>query len=211
MLQMVGDLNEQQKGYIQKINQGVDMMARLVNNLLDLGRIEAGVGLNLELAPIVDIVERVANALQLQAAQKHIALITEFPQQTLPLVEADPALLRQALQNLLENAIKFTRPDGKVLVRVQLQPAVGGLLIQVIDNGIGISPMDLPRLFEKFYRGAQQSKDERGTGLGLAIVRSIAERHGGRAWAESQLGKGSTFYLSLPLRQTKRTVDAVGE
>jgi PAS domain S-box-containing protein len=211
MLEMVGQLNEQQVGYVRKIVSGVEDMSRLVNNLLDLGRIEAGVGLNLELAPIVDIVERVVNAMQLQAAQKHITLTMEFPQQTIPLVEADPALLRQALQNLLENAIKFTRADGKILVRVQIQPSVGGLLIQVIDNGIGVSPMDLPRLFEKFYRGAQQSKDERGTGLGLAIVRSIAERHGGRAWAESQLGKGSTFYISLPLRQTKRVAEAVGE
>jgi two-component system NtrC family sensor kinase len=159
------------------------------------------------MVPVVDVLERVVNTLQLQAAQKHIQLLTEFPPQTLPLVEADQALLRQALQNLVENAIKYTRPNGKVMVRLQIQPT--GMLIQVIDNGIGVAPMDMPRLFEKFYRGAQQSKDERGTGLGLAIVRSIAERHGGRAWAESQLGKGSTFYLSLPLRQTKRVPEKV--
>jgi signal transduction histidine kinase len=73
---------------------------------------------------------------------------------------------------------------------------------EVIDNGIGISPVDLPRLFEKFYRGAQQSsKDQRGTGLGLAIVKSIADRHGGRVWADSKLGKGSIFILEIPVRQ----------
>jgi two-component system NtrC family sensor kinase len=76
------------------------------------------------------------------------------------------------------------------------------VIFEVIDNGIGISPMDLPRLFEKFYRGAQQSsKDQRGTGLGLAIVKSIADRHGGRVWADSKLGKGSIFCLEIPLHQ----------
>jgi signal transduction histidine kinase len=111
-------------------------------------------------------------------------------------------LLQQALHNLVENAIKYTRPEGKVMLRVQTQPI--GVVFQVIDNGIGISPMDLPRVFERFYRGAQQtSKDERGSGLGLAIVKSIAERHGGRVWAESQLGKGSTFYIAVPPRQPR--------
>jgi PAS domain S-box-containing protein len=200
MLEMVGQLNEQQTGYVRKIVSGVESMTRLVNNLLDLGRIEAGIGLQSEMVPVQDIVERVVNALQLQAAQKRIQLSADIPSQTIPLIEADQALLQQALHNLVENAIKYTRPEGKVLLRVQTQPI--GVVFQVIDNGIGVSPMDLPRLFEKFYRGAQQTpKDERGSGLGLAIVKSIAERHGGRVWAESQLGKGSTFYLAIPPRQ----------
>lgn len=202
MLEMVGQLNEQQTGYVRKIVGGVESMSRLVNNLLDLGRIEAGIGLQLEMVPVQDIAERVVSALQLQAAQKHIQLAADVPAQTIPLIEADQALLQQALHNLVENAIKYTRPEGKVLLRVQTQPI--GVVFQVIDNGIGVSPMDLPRVFEKFYRGAQQtSKDERGSGLGLAIVKSIAERHGGRVWAESQLGKGSTFYLAIPPRQPR--------
>jgi PAS domain S-box-containing protein len=200
MLEMVGQLNEQQTSYVQKIIGGVESMSRLVNNLLDLGRIEAGVGLQLEMTPVHDIVERVVGALQLQAAQKQILLTSEVPPQTTPLIEADPALLQQSLYNLVENAIKYTRSGGKVQVRVQVQPI--GMVFDVIDNGVGISPMDQPRLFEKFYRGAQQkSKDQRGTGLGLAIVKSIADRHGGRVWAESQLGKGSVFHLAIPLRQ----------
>jgi signal transduction histidine kinase len=110
------------------------------------------------------------------------------------------------LHNLVENAIKYTRAEGKVHVRVRTQPI--GVVFEVIDNGIGISPVDQPRLFEKFYRGAQHgSKEQRGTGLGLAIVKSIAERHGGRVWAESQLGKGSTFYLAIPIRQSVREVE----
>jgi signal transduction histidine kinase len=202
MLEMVGQLNEQQTTYVRKIVNGVENMARLVNNLLDLGRIEAGIGLQVEIVPVQDVVERVVSTLQLQAAQKHIHLSADILPQTIPLIEADQALLQQALHNLVENAIKYTRPEGKVLLRVQTQPI--GVVFQVIDNGIGISPMDLPRVFEKFYRGAQQtSKDERGSGLGLAIVKSIAERHGGRVWAESQLGKGSTFYIAVPPRQPR--------
>jgi signal transduction histidine kinase len=200
MLEMVGQLNEQQTNYVRKIVGGVENMSHLVNNLLDLGRIEAGVGLQLESVSTQDVVDRVVSALQLQAAQKHIQLTTDISQPS-PVIEADQALLQQALQNLVENAIKYTRSEGKVQVRAQVQSS--GLVFEVIDNGIGISPVDQPRLFEKFYRGAQQSsRNQDGTGLGLAIVKSIAERHGGRVWAESQLGKGSTFHLSLPLKRS---------
>ena len=206
MLEMVGQLNDQQNSYVQKIISGVESMSRLVNNLLDLGRIESGVGLQLETINVQDVVERVTGSLQLQAAQKRIQLSCEFPQQSVPMIEADQALLQQALHNLVENAIKYTRAEGKVHVRVRTQPI--GAVFEVIDNGIGISPVDQPRLFEKFYRGAQHgSKEQHGTGLGLAIVKSIAERHGGRVWAESQLGKGSTFYLAIPVRQSVREVE----
>jgi PAS domain S-box-containing protein len=201
MLEMVGQLNEQQTNYVRKIVIGVESMSRLVNNLLDLGRIEAGIGLQLEMVPVKDVLERVVGALQLQASQKRTQLTIEIPQTTIPFIEADQALLQQALHNLVENAIKYTKSDGKVHIRIQVQPI--GMVFSVIDNGIGVSPVDQPRLFEKFYRGAQQAKDERGTGLGLAIVKSIAERHGGRVWAESQLGKGSAFYMAIPLRQPK--------
>ncbi|MEW5868783.1 MAG: ATP-binding protein [Chloroflexota bacterium] len=202
MLEMVGQLNEQQTSYVQKIISGVESMSRLVNNLLDLGRIDAGVGLQLEMIPIHDVIERVVGAQQLPAAQKQIQLTSEIPKHTIPLIEADQALLQQALQNLVENAIKYTRPGGKVHVRVQVQSS--GMVFEVIDNGVGISPMDQPRLFEKFYRGAQQKgQDQRGTGLGLAIVKSIADRHGGRVWADSQLGKGSVFHFTIPLRQPR--------
>jgi PAS domain S-box-containing protein len=202
MLEMVGQLNEQQNNYVRKIVAGVESMSRLVNNLLDLGRIEAGIGLQLEMTPVHDVIERVVGALQLQAAQKRIQVTIEIPKHTIPLIEADQALLQQALHNLVENAIKYTEPEGKVVVRVRAE--TGGMVFEVQDTGIGISPMDQQRLFEKFYRGAGLgATEQRGTGLGLAIVKSIAERHGGRVWAESQLGKGSTFYLSVPLRQPR--------
>jgi PAS domain S-box-containing protein len=201
MLEMVGELNEQQTNYISKIVTGVESMSHLVTNLLDLGRIEAGIGLQVDTVHMQDVIERVVSTLQLEANQKHIQISMDIPKDTSPLVEADQALLQQAIHNLVENAIKYTPPQGKVLIR--MRPKQDRMVIEVRDTGSGISPMDQPRLFEKFFRGAQQaSKEQRGTGLGLAIVKSIAERHGGQVWVESQLGRGSAFYLAIPLHQS---------
>ncbi len=202
MLEMVGDLNNQQEGYVQKIVVGVESMSRLVNNLLDLGRIEADVGLRLEMLSVHDIVEQVTEALSLQAAQKQIQLQISMTQDAIPLIEADQALLTQALHNLIENAIKYTPSNGDVWISANLQQEC--IVFEVRDTGIGISPVDQPRLFEKFYRSAnREAKKERGTGLGLAIVKSIAERHGGQVGLQSQLGSGSTFFISIPIRQPK--------
>lgn len=200
MLQMVGDLNEQQKSYLRKINLGVENMTRLVNNLLDLGRIEAGIDLQLEKVTIGEVVDQVLNALQPQAIQKTIALTQEQLLQQPVSVEADAALLQQAFYNLVENAIKYTPVGGQVKVRLQARPS--GVVFEVQDTGIGVAPLDLPRLFEKFFRsGRREAYQQRGTGLGLAIVKSIAERHGGRVWVESTLGKGSIFSIEIPYQQ----------
>jgi signal transduction histidine kinase len=110
--------------------------------------------------------------------------------------------LHQALYNLVENALKYTPQGGEVTIQLQTDPSA--LTFAVQDSGIGIPENDLPRLFEKFYRGTnREALSQRGTGLGLAIVKSIAERHGGSVWVESALGKGSTFYLQIPLVQAR--------
>jgi PAS domain S-box-containing protein len=203
MLELAGGLNDQQTIYMRKIMLSVEAMTHLVNNLLDLGRIEAGVDLQRQMVLVHDVVERVTGQLLPEATQKHILLTTDIPPQTIPLVEADLDLLHQALYNLVENAIKYTNNGGKVKVSVRSVPE--GMLFEVCDNGIGIAPIDQPRLFDKFYRGAQRdARKTSGTGLGLAIVKSITERHGGRVWVESQLGKGSTFYMLIPLRQPRK-------
>jgi signal transduction histidine kinase len=202
MLEMVGELNEQQKGYVHKMTLGVDSMTRLVNNLLDLGRIDVGVGLQLETVPLLDIIERVTGTLQLQASQKEIQLDLDLPINTSPLIQADQALLQQAIYNLVENAIKYTPQGGRVIVRLRIRG--DGILFSVQDTGIGVAPADQARLFEKFYRGTQrEAREQKGSGLGLAIVKSIAEKHGGKVWLESELGKGSTFFMQVPLHQPK--------
>jgi len=200
MLQMVGELNEQQQGYVKKMIGGVDNMTRLVNNLLDLGRIEAGIDLRLENIRANEIVSQVVALLQPQAAQKNIQIVSELPEDGPVVIEADSALLQQSIYNLVENAIKYTPVGGRV--RVHLQARAETILFSVIDTGIGIAPLDLPRLFEKFYRsGRREAYQQHGTGLGLAIVKSIADRHGGRVWVESQLGKGSAFFFEIPREQ----------
>ena len=112
------------------------------------------------------------------------------------------ALIEQALQNLIDNAIKYTPTDGKVLVR--LIERDDKIVFEVRDTGIGVAPLDIPRLFERFFRGARrEARQQKGSGLGLTIVKSIADRHGGQVWVESVLGKGSRFFLEIPIRQTK--------
>jgi len=202
MIEMVGELNEQQTGYVRKILGSVDSMTQLVTRLLDLGRIDAGIDLQLEMVPVQDVVDRVIGALQLQASQKQVVISSDISPHAIPLVEADYALLQQALHNLVENAVIYTEPRGKVTVKVE--PDKDQMVFSVIDTGIGIAPVDIPRIFEKFYRGGQkEAKKRQGTGLGLAIVKSIAERHKGQVWLESQLGKGSAFHIAIPFRQQR--------
>ncbi|HEY5731414.1 MAG TPA: ATP-binding protein [Anaerolineales bacterium] len=204
MLEMAGELNEQQKSYIRMIVQGVDNMSKLVSNLLDLGRIDFGVGLQVESIPVLDIIERVTGGLQMHAKEKEIALSVEIPRDLPHAVEADQALLHQAVYNLVENAIKYTPQGGEVTVNLLTAPDT--LTFAIKDSGIGIQPEDMKRLFEKFYRGThREALAQRGTGLGLAIVKSIAERHRGKVWMESELGKGSTFFLQVPLTQPEET------
>ncbi|KPL77883.1 hypothetical protein ADN00_08380 [Ornatilinea apprima] len=202
MLQMVGELNDQQKSYVAKINSSVEGMSKLVSNLLDLSRIEAGINLKLSKVPAQLIIETVMASLKPQAAQKKIEFSSEHPEGDPIMLEVDSDLLVQSLYNLVENAIKYTPMNGKV--NVGLTKGGKGVVFSVADTGIGIAPLDLPHMFEKFYRSnRRESYQQRGSGLGLAIVKSIAERHGGRVWVESFLGKGSTFYLEIPLAQEK--------
>jgi two-component system phosphate regulon sensor histidine kinase PhoR len=155
-----------------------------------------------ESIPVLDILERVTSSLQMQAKQKNISLGVEIPKDLPHAIEADQALLQQGIYNLVENALKYTPDGGEVTVHLITAPTTLTFAIQ--DTGIGIPASDLPRLFEKFYRGTnREALAQRGTGLGLAIVKSIAERHGGKVWVESELGKGSTFYLQVPLAQPK--------
>jgi signal transduction histidine kinase len=208
MLSMVGPLNDQQKDFARKILDSVDQMGRLVDGLLDLGRIEAGVGLSLATVQPAAILQEIVQTYRPQAANKQVALSLDLPD-TLAPIEADPTLLRQAVANLVDNAIKYTPPQGRV--RISAGQTDGLQQFRVEDSGVGIAPADQPRLFEKFYRarGADTAR-ERGSGLGLAIVKSIAEQHGGRVMVESRLGSGSVFTLEVPIRQIAGA-PAVGE
>jgi signal transduction histidine kinase len=198
MLTMVGELTDKQQEFVRKILGSVDHMAHLVDNLLDLGRIEAGIGLNLESVHIDEVIGEVVDSFRPHAANKQIVLEADLPDGLTP-IEADPTLLRQAIANLVDNALKYTPQGGRVSVRARQHD--GRQVVSVQDSGLGIAPADQVRLFEKFFRARRkEALREKGSGLGLAIVKSIAEQHGGRVSVESRLGVGSTFTLDLPVK-----------
>ncbi len=205
MLTMVGSMNDQQKEFVGKILTSVDRMGSLVDNLLDLGRIEAGLGLGLERLTVEAIIDDVIGAYRPQAVNKQIELDVEMLGELEP-IEADPMLLRQAIANLVENAIKYTSTGGQVTVHVQQE--AGKQIIRVTDTGVGIAPTDQARIFDKFFRSQRREMmHEKGLGLGLAIVKSIADQHGGSVDVESKLGEGSTFTLVVPMRATRTDDD----
>jgi len=190
-----GPVTDKQKVALQKIRLSVAQMTELIDNLLDLGRIEAGIDVTMSRCQLGTLIRDVALRFRAQAEAKGLTLTVRLPLD-LPPVAGDPLLLGQAIANLVDNAIKYT-PAGFVHISAGLAP--NEVIIGVRDSGIGITPADQPRLFEKFYRVRNRNTIKiRGTGLGLSIVKSIAELHGGRIWVESVPDKGSSFYLSLP-------------
>lgn len=197
MMTMVGELNEQQTGYSEKIMAGIGDMERLVNNVLDLEKIESSRGLNREKIAAADLMQHAVENLQLQANQKKIDISPELGINPGIILEGDRDLLNMALVNLLDNAIKFTPVGGKVQLGARLEE--DRILISVKDTGIGVAPLDQPKIFDRYFRSnRKEAVQQRGSGLGLTIVKSIADLHKGRVWVDSQLGKGSTFFLEIP-------------
>ncbi len=196
MLPMVGTLNEKQREFGDKIITGVEQMTTLIDDLLDLGRIEAGVGLAREMVRMSAIIAEVVESLLPIAANKGLRLEVDVPA-SMPSLSGDATLLRQAVANLVDNAIKYTPGGGEV--RVRASQADGQFLFEASDSGLGIAPADQVHLYEKFFRVRQRGSSQvKGSGLGLAIVKSIIERHGGKVWVDSKLGKGSSFFFTLP-------------
>jgi PAS domain S-box-containing protein len=199
MLPMVGELSAKQIEYVEKIQAGIEQMGELIDDLLDLGRIEAGVGLQRVECVLAEVVSEVYEEARSRALVFNLDLKAEINTQRAAL--ADPALIKRAISNLLDNAMKYTPSGGSITVG--LDERADSIIVRVTDSGIGIAPADQGRLFEKFYRVKRRDTiDIKGSGLGLAIVKSIVEWHGGRVWVDSQLGQGSTFYMALPTSAT---------
>jgi PAS domain S-box-containing protein len=183
---------------IAMIRRSAHLMRRMIDDLHDVASIESG-RLAIDLIP-VSPARVFTQALQLfegTAAERSIRLRAEVPE-SLPLVRADADRLAQVLSNLVSNAIKFTAPGGEVAV--DARAVDHELHVRIRDTGPGISPDELPLVFDRFWRG-QRGTVARGTGLGLAIAKGLVEAHRGRIWAESTLGRGSTFTFTIPTAQ----------
>jgi two-component system phosphate regulon sensor histidine kinase PhoR len=182
--------------FLRRIVGEVDRLARLVDELLDLARLETGrVTLNREpLAPL-DLLSAGIDRLRPQIERAGLSLHLEVPLD-LPPVDVDRARIEQVLLNLIHNAIKFTPPGGSITVEATADH--GLLTVAVRDTGFGVDPEELSRLFERFYK-ADKARRSEGAGLGLAIAKHIVLAHGGAIWAESVPGEGATFYFTVPL------------
>jgi signal transduction histidine kinase len=174
-----------------------ERLGRLVEQLLDLSRIESGdVPLQRRPVPIGPLVDEVVSEMEIVSAGRSIDLDTDVPG-SLPAAFGDRERLHQVLFNLLDNAVRYTPEGGHVSVSASRHN--GSVQVRVADTGEGIPTEHLPLLFERFYRvDPSRSRDDGGTGIGLAIARSVIEAHGGRIWAESEIGKGSVFAFELP-------------
>ena len=195
---MFGDVNAKQREYLEDILSSGKHLLTLINDILDLSKIEAGrMELDLSSVSLPMALDSGLTIVRERAARHSIKLDATIPSD-LPSIQADERKVKQILFNLLSNAVKFTPDGGRVEVRVARED--GHVRVDVRDNGIGIAPEDQPRVFEEFQQvGRERSRE--GTGLGLTLTKRFVELHGGRIWLESEVGKGSTFSFTLPIER----------
>ncbi len=195
----LGDLNNDQKTFLMKSYESNNRMITLVNDMLDADRIQAGkVKYNLTCINLVDLMDNVIFEISPQASKKGISIEFKSKLENLPEVCVDAETIRAVIQNLLENAIKYTMTSGKIYIDAQNKGEF--LEVSIQDNGIGIPESQKKNVFEKFFRAKNAIKFETdGSGLGLNISKTIVEKNGGKIWFESEENKGTTFYFTLPL------------
>lgn len=193
-----GPLTERQALYLERLKYNAERLTRMSNELLDLSRIEAGkIEFHASATSLVEVVGRVIESLQAIAQEKAVA-IRQRQDGQLPLIQADPDKLHQILTNLIHNAVKFSPRHSEILVEGRRRDD-GSVQVCVADQGPGIPPEELDKVFDKFYRGESAPVEARGAGLGLAITKTLVELHGGRIWAESTSGQGTRFFFTLPI------------
>ena len=193
----VGPLTEKQRDLMTAARDDSDRLHKIVENLMDMGRIESGKAL-MEIRPTDsgELAAAAVDANRSSFAAKRIDLSLEASDHS-PAVMADATRIGHVLQNLLNNALKYTAENGRVEVAIEEEASNGWVQFAVIDDGCGIPRQFVSRVFDKFFRVPGQAGDS-GTGLGLAIVKDIVEAHGGRIWVESREGRGTTFRFVLP-------------
>ncbi|MGE5072463.1 MAG: ATP-binding protein [Anaerolineae bacterium] len=199
LVERVGPLTEQQQEFVRRIQGSVQSITALVNELLDLGRLEAGFDSRRESVQLESILSYSLGLFDPTIKEKQIRLTQEVGS-GLPALRANPIRIRQMIDNLIGNAVKYTPPDGTVSLVVRSEAKQ--IIFEVKDSGPGIPRDEQLRIFEKFYRGSNVS-GTKGSGLGLAIVKSIVDSYHGRVWVESTINECSTFIVVLPAFEPK--------
>lgn len=197
--------DQKEKKYIQTIGDANQRMIRLVNDLLDISRVESG---KIVIRPQpLNLVEMISNIIAeyRPLVEKQGIRINFKSDQAVPLVEADPKRISMAIDNLISNAVKYTQDDQKSQISLELSREGKKVLFTIADNGVGIPERDKKKIFKKFFRADNIMKlQTSGTGLGLFIAKAIIESHQGKIWFVSQEGAGTTFYFNLPLKRHKK-------
>lgn len=196
LIERAGPLSEQQRDFVGRIQDSIQHITSLINDLLDLGSIEAGIDKRREFVQLEGILRYTIDMLHGQIKAKHLKIRTDIAS-ALPVLRANPIRLRQVLDNVVGNAIKYSHVNGEIFISIRSEG--NQIILQVTDQGPGIPPADQPHIFDKFYRATNIGPDVEGSGLGLAIVKNIVENHQGRIWVESTVGKGSSFFIVLPV------------
>jgi len=198
--QEAGPLTKEQKRFLKIVMSAADRLGHLVNDMLDMSRLEGGMDIELGSVELEQVARASVENHRFLADNKGIRLLMEVPP-LLPPARGSAEWLKHVFDNLISNALKFTPERGEVTVTLSNRGDC--VMVSVSDSGIGIPQEDQDRIFEKFYRAAnRQSIKVSGTGLGLAICKSIVDKHEGRIWFDTQLDKGSTFYFVVPVAET---------
>ena len=203
LVERAGSLNDMQKDFLRRIQDSVQQITGLINDLLDIGSIEAGFDTRREFVQLEGILRYTLDILQGQVRAKQLTIRTDLAP-ALPALRANPIRLRQVMDNVVGNAIKYSPAHAEIEISIRAE--ADQMILKVSDNGPGIPAVDQPRIFDKFYRGSNIESDVEGSGLGLAIVKTIVESHQGRIWVESVEGKGSSFVIVLPVLSEPATV-----
>jgi len=196
------ETDEKRRQYLQIIVSESERLGALIENVLDFAKVERGkAAYEFNEASVTDVVARAVEACRVRAEREQIALELDAADD-LPLIELDERAIEIAVINLVDNALKYA-PDGQRVV-VSLRRSDDRIVIRVTDGGVGIAPEDRRRIFERFVRGRRADKQVRGSGIGLALVKHIAEAHGGKAWVEDVLPRGSSFVVTLAVRDSRK-------
>jgi PAS domain S-box-containing protein len=204
LLERAGPLNQAQKEFVDRVQQNVSNITSLITDLLDLGRIEAGLDLTLTECLINEILNEIIEELQPSFEGKRLLVESKIPAAVAP-VMGDRNRLHQAFSNLVTNALKYTPECGQIAIELLEQE--GQVIVRIADTGLGIPPPDQSFIFDKFFRASNVANNYDGTGLGLSIVKSVVDRHYGRIWVSSELNSGSIFTIVLPTIQHSEEIN----